>query len=259
MTLQVRDHHEERHHSREELAQPSVVDHSVIASEDLESCGATAHSFQQVVEAKVTSATNTQLDTLEPEVKVQPPDWSFYFDRKLATSAATTITISSSSSTEALITLPSLSEMKSQRPVCLVNYKSPLSSCYPVSECDFEYIATATRQQQEQQEQQTSPSNNNNNYKRYSPYFKSSYSTEGFSYCCSGGNVDNTSRGGGADVRYNHGRWTSREHEQFVLGFRTCGRDWSRIAREFVPTRMRSQVASHAQKYLMKLESGEFH
>jgi SHAQKYF class myb-like DNA-binding protein len=56
------------------------------------------------------------------------------------------------------------------------------------------------------------------------------------------------------DTRYNHGRWTAEEHEQFVLGFQTCGRDWSRIAREFVTTRMRSQVASHAQKYLMKIE-----
>ena len=59
------------------------------------------------------------------------------------------------------------------------------------------------------------------------------------------------------DRRYNHGRWTAAEHEAFVKAFKICGRDWSRIAREFVRTRMRSQVASHAQKYLMKIEGGD--
>ncbi len=58
------------------------------------------------------------------------------------------------------------------------------------------------------------------------------------------------------DRRYNHGRWSATEHEAFVHAFKVCGRDWSRIAREFVRTRMRSQVASHAQKYLMKMEGG---
>lgn len=57
------------------------------------------------------------------------------------------------------------------------------------------------------------------------------------------------------DRRFNHGRWTREEHALFVKAFQVCGRDWSRISREFVTTRMRSQVASHAQKYLMKMES----
>jgi SHAQKYF class myb-like DNA-binding protein len=55
------------------------------------------------------------------------------------------------------------------------------------------------------------------------------------------------------DSRYNHGRWKKEEHELFVKAFQICGRDWARIAREFVTTRRRSQVASHAQKYLKKL------
>jgi SHAQKYF class myb-like DNA-binding protein len=58
------------------------------------------------------------------------------------------------------------------------------------------------------------------------------------------------------DRRYSHGRWTAEEHTLFVKAFQVCGRDWSRIAREFVKTRQRSQVASHAQKYLARLEQG---
>ena len=59
--------------------------------------------------------------------------------------------------------------------------------------------------------------------------------------------------------RHNQGRWTDEEHELFLKGFQICGRDWSRISREFVTTRMRSQVASHAQKYLARLEQEQEH
>jgi SHAQKYF class myb-like DNA-binding protein len=55
----------------------------------------------------------------------------------------------------------------------------------------------------------------------------------------------------------NKGRWTKEEHEQFVNAYKICGNDWKRIADEYIPTRERSQVASHAQKFLGKMTSGE--
>lgn len=67
-------------------------------------------------------------------------------------------------------------------------------------------------------------------------------------------------RGGGKrlhDREFNHGRWTKEEHESFLRGYQNCGRDWSKIARDYVPSRMRSQVASHAQKYFARLEEEE--
>jgi len=52
--------------------------------------------------------------------------------------------------------------------------------------------------------------------------------------------------------RKNKGMWTLEEHEQFLLGYSMYGNDWKRISNEFVKTRSRSQLASHAQKYFCK-------
>lgn len=59
------------------------------------------------------------------------------------------------------------------------------------------------------------------------------------------------------DIMYNHGRWTKEEHDLFLKAYQECGRDWSKISREYVTTRMRSQVASHAQKYLTRSDGDD--
>jgi len=52
------------------------------------------------------------------------------------------------------------------------------------------------------------------------------------------------------------GRWTKEEHEGFLVGLRTCGRDWTAIAAHWVSTRSVTQVRTHAQKYYLKIDRG---
>ncbi|RHZ32867.1 hypothetical protein DYB37_003936 [Aphanomyces astaci] len=54
------------------------------------------------------------------------------------------------------------------------------------------------------------------------------------------------------------GRWTSEEHERFLSGFRQHGHKWKRV-QMVVRSRTVTQVRTHAQKYLLKLQkiSGE--
>jgi SHAQKYF class myb-like DNA-binding protein len=52
---------------------------------------------------------------------------------------------------------------------------------------------------------------------------------------------------------YSQGPWTKQEHDNFMEGYMTLGHRWALIAEQYVPTRSRRQVASHAQKYLEKL------
>ncbi|KAF8389544.1 hypothetical protein HHK36_024059 [Tetracentron sinense] len=50
--------------------------------------------------------------------------------------------------------------------------------------------------------------------------------------------------------------WTEDEHRLFLLGLDKYGKgDWRSIARNFVMTRTPTQVASHAQKYFIRLNS----
>ncbi|KAL1551583.1 hypothetical protein AAHA92_19405 [Salvia divinorum] len=48
--------------------------------------------------------------------------------------------------------------------------------------------------------------------------------------------------------------WTEEEHKQFLLGLQKLGRgNWRGISRIYVPSRTPTQVASHAQKYFIRL------
>ncbi|KXZ42333.1 hypothetical protein GPECTOR_160g115 [Gonium pectorale] len=64
-----------------------------------------------------------------------------------------------------------------------------------------------------------------------------------------------------ADVPANGDRrkgvpWTEEEHRLFLLGLAKFGKgDWRSIARNFVVSRTPTQVASHAQKYFIRLNS----
>lgn len=51
--------------------------------------------------------------------------------------------------------------------------------------------------------------------------------------------------------------WTEEEHRLFLLGLEKYGKgDWRSISRNFVVTRNPTQVASHAQKFFIRLNSG---
>lgn len=48
--------------------------------------------------------------------------------------------------------------------------------------------------------------------------------------------------------KFKHGAWSKEEHDSFLRGLNECGHCWKKIASEYVKTRDRSQIASHAQK-----------
>ncbi|KAF1873939.1 hypothetical protein Lal_00013904 [Lupinus albus] len=48
--------------------------------------------------------------------------------------------------------------------------------------------------------------------------------------------------------------WTEEEHRAFIFGLEKLGKgDWRGISRNYVPTKTPTQVASHAQKYFLRL------
>nr|ARU86430.1 DIVARICATA-like [Orchis italica] len=70
---------------------------------------------------------------------------------------------------------------------------------------------------------------------------------------------DSVQRGKGSrsDLERRKGiAWTEEEHRLFLLGLEKYGKgDWRSISRKFVISRTPTQVASHAQKYFIRLNS----
>ncbi|EHA8591229.1 transcription factor DIVARICATA [Cocos nucifera] len=73
-------------------------------------------------------------------------------------------------------------------------------------------------------------------------------------YCIPGGRRS----GGRPDQERKKGvPWSEEEHKRFLLGLQKYGKgDWRNISRNFVISRTPTQVASHAQKYFIRLNSG---
>ncbi|XP_044491009.1 transcription factor SRM1-like [Mangifera indica] len=75
------------------------------------------------------------------------------------------------------------------------------------------------------------------------------------------GHYNNESNHGSKSSRSDQERrkgiaWTEDEHRLFLLGLDKYGKgDWRSISRNFVVTRTPTQVASHAQKYFIRLNS----
>ncbi|KAK1392864.1 putative transcription factor [Heracleum sosnowskyi] len=52
--------------------------------------------------------------------------------------------------------------------------------------------------------------------------------------------------------------WTASEHRSFLRGLTKLGKgDWKGISKNYVPTRTPTQVASHAQKYFIRMTTAE--
>ncbi|CAM9115396.1 unnamed protein product [Ectocarpus sp. 13 AM-2016] len=53
------------------------------------------------------------------------------------------------------------------------------------------------------------------------------------------------------------GRWTKKEHDDFIVGLEACGKDWIEISCRFVFSRTATQIRTHAQKYFTKVNRGQ--
>ncbi|XP_020600158.1 transcription factor SRM1-like [Phalaenopsis equestris] len=72
------------------------------------------------------------------------------------------------------------------------------------------------------------------------------------------GNSHESSKGSRLEQERRKGiAWSEEEHRLFLLGLEKYGKgDWRSISRNFVVTRTPTQVASHAQKFFIRLNSG---
>ncbi|XVE58713.1 hypothetical protein DITRI_Ditri04bG0191100 [Diplodiscus trichospermus] len=86
-------------------------------------------------------------------------------------------------------------------------------------------------------------------------------SSSGYGNGFSGLSHDSSGHGGKGSSRSEQERrkgipWTEEEHRLFLLGLDKFGKgDWRSISRNFVISRTPTQVASHAQKYFIRLNS----
>lgn len=75
----------------------------------------------------------------------------------------------------------------------------------------------------------------------------------------SSGHGDSTHGGKGSKAEQERRKgvaWTEEEHRLFLIGLEKYGKgDWRSISRNFVISRTPTQVASHAQKYFIRLNS----
>lgn len=70
------------------------------------------------------------------------------------------------------------------------------------------------------------------------------------------GGTKTSGKSGGDQERRKGIPWTEEEHRLFLMGLAKFGKgDWRSISRNFVISRTPTQVASHAQKYFIRLNS----
>ncbi|CAN0040986.1 unnamed protein product [Ectocarpus fasciculatus] len=76
-----------------------------------------------------------------------------------------------------------------------------------------------------------------------------------------GGSGNSSSDGRGTKLAWGStpatGRWTKKEHDDFLVGLEACGKDWIEISCRFVVSRTATQIRTHAQKYFTKVNRGQ--
>ncbi|CAN0249572.1 unnamed protein product, partial [Ectocarpus sp. 12 AP-2014] len=84
---------------------------------------------------------------------------------------------------------------------------------------------------------------------------------EAFEECSGGGGSSSGSDGDRTGLACGStpatGRWTKKEHDDFIVGLEACGKDWIEISCRFVFSRTATQIRTHAQKYFTKVNRGQ--